>query len=328
MFEQGQEYTKVNRLLSSSPVPHSGESTTLYSSSSGTNDSTEEELLLDYDDDTSGLQIETFYENKHDDPYADVRDRMMLLAQQDRERHLTDNGDSYSVNLDSPAASIPFFAALTTYFGYAVLIIVGHVRDICASIFRSGRYLSKRRRGKRTPDDHQKQDVRDSIQGYSPLLKSWENFYTRRLYHRIQDCFNRPIASNPGATIQVLERVSVDGNKTMQVLGDSKLNVPVRDSYVRGEHVSFVTQFLPSSCTAEPELRIARDCLNLGSYNYLGFADDWNATCQKPVLEALNNLPVSCSASRYEAGTTIIHKKLESLVVRSHLVTATLNSLE
>jgi serine palmitoyltransferase len=64
-------------------------------------------------------------------------------------------------------------------------------------------------------------------------------------------------------------------------------------------------------------MRIARDCLNLGSYNYLGFADDWNATCQKPVLEALDNLPVSCSASRYEAGTTIIHKKLERLVVRS-----------
>lgn len=317
MFEEGQEFNKVSRLLSSSPAPHSGESTTLYSSSSGTNDSTEEELLLDYDDETSGLQIETFYEYKHDDPYIDVRNRMMLLAQQDRERHLTDNGDSYAIILDSPAASIPFFAALTTYFGYAVLIIVGHVRDICASIFRSGRYRSKRNSDKHTANDHQKQDVMDSLQDYSPLLKSWENFYTRRLYHRIQDCFNRPIASNPGATIQVLERVSVDGNKTMQVLGDSKLNVPVRDSYVRGQHVSFATQFLPSSFSAEPEMRIARDCLNLGSYNYLGFADDWNATCQKPVLEALDYLPVSCSASRYEVGTTIIHKKLESLVVRS-----------
>jgi hypothetical protein len=24
------------------------------------------------------------------------------------------------------------------------------------------------------------------MQGYAPLLKSWENFYVRRLYHRIQ----------------------------------------------------------------------------------------------------------------------------------------------
>lgn len=23
-----------------------------------------------------------------------------------------------------------------------------------------------------------------------------------------------------------------------------------------------------------------RDCLNLGSYNYLGFADDWHDTCK------------------------------------------------
>lgn len=310
MFDEGQEYDKVNRLLSSSPVPPSGESTTLYSNSSGTNDSTEEELLLDYDDETSGPPIENFYVNKQDDPYADVRERMMLLAHQDRVRHLTDNGDSYAVNMDSAPASIPFFAAMTTYFGYAVLITIGHIRDICASIFRSGRYLAKRHRRAEHGEGNSPQD-------YSPLLKSWENFYTRRLYHRIQDCFNRPIASNPGATIQVLERVSVDGNKTMQVLGDSKRNATVRDSYVRGEHVSFVTQFLPSSLSEDPEMRITRDCLNLGSYNYLGFADDWNTTCQKPVLEALDGLPVSCSSSRYEAGTTVVHRKLESLVVRT-----------
>lgn len=53
-------------------------------------------------------------------------------------------------------------------------------------------------------------------QGYAILLKSWENFYTRRLYHRIQDCWNRPVGSQPGAKILVLERSSTDGNKTLR----------------------------------------------------------------------------------------------------------------
>ena len=40
--------------------------------------------------------------------------------------------------------------------------------------------------------------------GYGTLLNDFQDFYTRRLYNRIQDCFNRPICSAPGAWIQVL----------------------------------------------------------------------------------------------------------------------------
>ena len=80
-----------------------------------------------------------------------------------------------------------------------VFIVCGHIRDILAKIFRNGRYMEKK------------------TEKYAVLLKSWENFYTRRLYHRIQDCFNRPIATNAGVSIGVIERVSKDGNKTMQV---------------------------------------------------------------------------------------------------------------
>eukprot|EP00956_Cyclotella_meneghiniana_P038964 scaffold163403_cov22-Cyclotella_meneghiniana.AAC.1 len=29
-----------------------------------------------------------------------------------------------------------------------------------------------------------------------------------------------------------------------------------------------------------PDGRAVRTCLNLGSYNYLGFADDWDITCK------------------------------------------------
>lgn len=103
----------------------------------------------------------------------------------------------------------------------------GHIRDFFGAITGISRY-------KVTPK-----------KGYANLFKSWESFFTRRLFHRLQDCWNRPICSNPGAYIDVMERTSSDGSCTLQTNG----------SYLR--------------------------CLNLGSYNYLGFADDWKNTCSK-----------------------------------------------
>eukprot|EP00804_Cyclotella_cryptica_P023433 CCRYP_020853-RB/>CCRYP_020853-RB protein AED:0.23 eAED:0.24 QI:0/0/0/1/0/0/3/0/475 len=153
--------------------------------------------------------------------------------------------------------------------------MTGHIRDICAKFFRKGRLL-------RDDKDSIVQRPSDDLQKYAPLLKSWENFYTRRLYHRIQDCFNRPIASRPAAVIDVLERISFDGNKTMSLLGNNG--------------------------------KAIRKCLNLGSYNYLGFADDWDITCQSAVLQTLVSLPSSMASSRCEYGTSTLHSQVESIV--------------
>jgi len=231
-----------------------------------------------------------------EDPYADVRERMEELADRDRMNHAFKSHASKEKDV-SHEPPITFFAAITTYLGYAVLISCGHLRDICANLFRSGRYL----RTARSPYPS------DDTTKYALLLKSWENFYTRRLYHRIQDCFNRPIASRPGATIEVLERVSADGNKTMSVLGPlgNLKDESDRESYSSGEHYGTVS-----------DGRVTRRCLNLGSYNYLGFADDWNVTCKEEVMGSLSKLPVSCSSSRSEAGTTALHKEVEGIVAR------------
>lgn len=40
------------------------------------------------------------------------------------------------------------------------------------------------------------------------------------------------------------------------------------------------------------------DCLNLGSYNYLGFADDWHLSCKKEVLSSLDSWPISMGSAR------------------------------
>jgi serine palmitoyltransferase len=228
------------------------------------------------------------------DPYTDVRDRMEALSLHSRMVHAYHTEESSSADFHGEPV-IPFFAAWTTYLGYAVLIFVGHFRDFCAKIFRKGRYLANKKDTGCPADDFTQ---------YAPLLKSFENFYTKRLYHRIQDCFNRPLASTPGAKVNVLERISSDGNKTMQVLGKlENLTEEEANVYTEGEHYATVSGD-----------RVTRNCLNLGSYNYLGFADDWNITCRDGVLESLEGLPVSMGSSRVECGTSKVHAKVEKIV--------------
>jgi serine palmitoyltransferase len=237
------------------------------------------------------------------DPYADVRDKLEARSLASRNKYAlhitTDDDDDGDRDHDHPhnGPSIPFFVAMTTYLGYAILIFVGHIRDLCAKIFRKGRYLSSNRRATNAQSDN--------FQLYAPLLQSWENFYTKRLYHRIQDCFNRPVASNPGATIQMLERISSDGNKTLHVMGtlENIDNDSEREVYLKGKHFNTVSGG-----------RVTRKVLNLGSYNYLGFADDWDVTCKDGVLSSLEVLPVNIGSCRMEYGSTKLHKEAEMLI--------------
>ena len=144
-----------------------------------------------------------------------------------------------------------FFTEFTTYFAYTLLIAVGHLRDFW------GRLTG------RTRFETLKQQKAAKL---APLLKSWENFYTRRLYDRIIDVFNRPICSSPSAWITVQERAP------------------------------------------HPETS--------GSYNYLGFADDWMNTCGEPVLQAAQDWPTSTGGTRTGVGTTPLHRRLEAKVAQ------------
>ena len=108
-------------------------------------------------------------------------------------------------------------------------------------------------------------------------------FYIRNLDGNIEDVFNRPVYSSP----------------------EDWIDVAIREpESTRGFFSKLVTT--PQS----------RRCLNLGSYNYLGFADDWDVTCRSEVLGSLADLPVSTSSSRAEFGTTVLHSKVEAVVAR------------
>jgi serine palmitoyltransferase len=251
----------------------------------------------DKSDDDSVL----FYYPSGSDPFADVRERMEELAIRDRQRFVGATTTTTNCEENESAAKsvhvdegIPPVVAYFVYLSYAVLIFMGHLRDFLALLLRRGRYL---RRQTGYPSD--------DLQFYAPLLKSWENFFTRRLYSRIQDVFNRPIASNPGAIISVMERVSDNGQKSMKVLGSLK-NLDTdrqRQEYIYGKYYA-----------TTHDGKVARNCLNLGSYNYLGFADDWATTCASDVKGSLGELPVSVSSARNEYGSTVLHRELERTV--------------
>ncbi|THG07426.1 hypothetical protein TEA_025539 [Camellia sinensis var. sinensis] len=153
--------------------------------------------------------------------------------------------------------TIPYLTALTTLFSYGLLFAFGQFRDFFRKII-----------------DWCKAS---NLQGYAPICLGLEDFYLRRLYLRIQDCFNRPISSAPDAWFDVIERVSNDNNKTLK-----------------------------------RTTKISR-CLNLGSYNYLGFAaaDEY---CTPRAIGALKRFSPSTCSSRVDGGTTTLHTKLEEYV--------------
>lgn len=158
-----------------------------------------------------------------------------------------------------PETTIPLIMAITTYLGYMLLIFFGHIRDFVGRRCKRPKYPVK--------------------EGYAPIVSDFEDFYTRRLYHRIEDCWNRPIASCPGATIDIVDR-----------------------------HFQYNTLKPTFSGTI-------RECVNLGSYNYLGFGDPTSPT--KPaVFAALSNYACQTCSPRTALGTTQLHVELERSIAK------------
>jgi hypothetical protein len=101
-----------------------------------------------------------------------------------------------------------------------------------------------------------------------PLADGWQQFYIRNLYGNIEDTFNRPIESSPDGWIDVTMRERTPNNGYFSRLRNTGSS---------------------------------RRCLNLGSYNYLGFGGV-NFYCTPKVEEAMRNLPIALGSSSAELG--------------------------
>ena len=163
-----------------------------------------------------------------------------------------------------------------------MLVLFGHIRDVFGRTFPGSRHVG----GKFAPP-----------RGYAPLLQDWENFFTRRMFSRVQDCWNRPIEGPPFSScmrVVVRERTADGMRWNPKLLEAPKAGTPAR--------------------SATDDTLETKTCVNLGSYNYLGFADDWHSTCRKDVLAVAERFPTALCTSFAEGGYISVHRELEETV--------------
>lgn len=155
----------------------------------------------------------------------------------------------------------PWLMYYTTVFSYFVLYIFGVFRDFLRSVG-----LEK-----------VTSQIEKNREGYPPLYKSFDAFYTRNIYRPIRDCWNLPLLSVPGAMITLRDRTSDNYNWTFRYLD-------TETTYI-----------------------------NLGSYNYLGFAEN-KGDCADQVQQCLVESGYSLCSTRHELGTHELHVELENLL--------------
>lgn len=115
--------------------------------------------------------------------------------------------------------------------------------------------------------------------GYAPLLTDFDSFYTRRLKARIHDCFAVPTTGVPGRLIRVFTR-----------------------NFKRDEF--FVLDQTPVEML---------DCVNLSSYNYLGFAQSVGQ-CTDETVRTISERGLVAGGNRFGTGNMDLHLEVERVV--------------
>uniref|UniRef100_A0A8C3BZ47 serine C-palmitoyltransferase n=1 Tax=Cairina moschata TaxID=8855 RepID=A0A8C3BZ47_CAIMO len=175
------------------------------------------------------------------------------------------NGTLYKKTFIEHFEQAPMYVAVLTFVGFGVGTIFGYLRD-----FMRAWGLEKRNIA----------EEREQQKDFVPLYQDFENFYTRNLYMRIRDNWNRPICSVPGPQFDLMERVTDDYNWTFRFTG-----------------------------------RTIKNVINMGSYNYLGFAET-EPTALKTVTKELQKYGTGICSTRQEMGTLDKHVELEKLVAK------------
>uniref|UniRef100_A0A673M6S9 serine C-palmitoyltransferase n=1 Tax=Sinocyclocheilus rhinocerous TaxID=307959 RepID=A0A673M6S9_9TELE len=130
--------------------------------------------------------------------------------------HAACNGELYSRPFIESFEETPMLVAVLTYMGYGILTIFGYLRDFMREWKIEKCHIARER-----------EEQKDFV----PLYQDFENFYTRNLYMRIRDSWNRPICSVPGATFDLVERhlgPEQENNTTSLTVLSPKMRVTVK----------------------------------------------------------------------------------------------------
>jgi len=175
--------------------------------------------------------------------------------------------EMFDPNLSKP--EIPLFYSILTYF--SVLIILptfGKFQDLLRRIGwvkREGEYKPSA----------------DTL-NFPNLYQSYEAFFTRNIYARVRDCFNKPICGVPAGKVDLLVRQPRDQ------LYQIKYDYPG---------------------TADEQK------VNLASYNYLGFANT-DGICADSAANTAAISGISGASTEQELGRHEIHNDLERLTAQ------------
>jgi len=174
------------------------------------------------------------------------------------------------------AAEPSLFIKAHAMSGYALLIVRGVLLDLLEALVEGllhGSPLSAKRMSTSTTRGAGGSRVGPNI------WTGWVVFYTRRLYCRIEDCWNRPITGEASSSLELCVR-------KRRGYGDAA----------------------PLCMTGQTQR-----CLNLGSYNYLGFGGV-EPLVTPSVISALREHGACACSSRAESGDTAVHRKLEAAI--------------
>nr|XP_017197300.2 serine palmitoyltransferase 3 isoform X2 [Oryctolagus cuniculus] len=181
-------------------------------------------------------------------------------------REAQQNGKPHiNMEIEESFEEAPLHVMVFTYMGYGIGTLFGYLRDFLRNwgIEKCNAAVE-----------------REEQKDFVPLYQDFENFYTRNLYMRIRDNWNRPVCSAPGPHFDMLERVSDDYNWTFRFTG-----------------------------------RVIKDVINMGSYNFLGLVSKYNES-MRTVKEVLERYGTGVASTRHEMGTLDKHKELEDLVAK------------
>ncbi|KAG7230026.1 hypothetical protein INR49_009746 [Caranx melampygus] len=180
-----------------------------------------------------------------------------------REKNCPGTGVASRQHRQESFEQAPMYVAVMTYLGFGIVTLFGYLRDFLRAVGLEKCHLAQER-----------EEQKDFV----PLYQDFENFYTRNLYMRVRDNWNRPVCSLPGPVFDLIERVSDDYNWTFRFTG-----------------------------------KTIHNAINMGSYNYLGFAEN-DVDFLKTVAEKTHQYGVGVCSTRQEIGNLNIHEELEKLV--------------
>ncbi|KJH50132.1 hypothetical protein DICVIV_03695 [Dictyocaulus viviparus] len=167
-----------------------------------------------------------------------------------------DGVDEQSDNIDKFNPN--HLTKIAVYFSWIVLLLFAYLRETLRLLG-----LENNKFGKERPEQ----------QDFVPLYSDFESVYSRNCYNRVRDVFERPIASAPSSTVDLLDRISNDYNWTFNYPG-TRTNV-----------------------------------INVGSYNYLGFAQA-NGPCTDTSIAQIDKEGLATCSTTYEGA---LHEAVQFL---------------